>query len=155
MLRLECWLWLISSFFFLFKETLLKRNVFEVLLFLMYSWYRNTVQRFWIYTSLNKNKVGKYMIGLVERVTVALAYANHCMIEQAAMKAVSPNVNLSEMYKGLRKMYYYYTSTCKFVHLLRNTCHLAWICKAAEPSVASLFSSACFLLFVFFLFLSI
>ena len=50
--------------------------------------------------------IGKYRRGLVERLTVALAYANHCMIEEAAMKAVSPSVDVSEMYKGLRKMWW-------------------------------------------------
>jgi len=50
--------------------------------------------------------VGKYRREIVERLTVALAYANHCMIEEAAMKAVSPNVDVSERYKGLRKMWW-------------------------------------------------
>ena len=50
--------------------------------------------------------IGKYRREIVERLTVALAYANHCMIEEAAMKAVSPNVDVNEMYKGLRKMWW-------------------------------------------------
>jgi len=48
--------------------------------------------------------IGKYRREIVERLTVALAYANHCMIEEAAMKAALPNVDVNEIYKRLRKM---------------------------------------------------